>query len=150
MLKQRILHIYFLQRSPLAAISDAIKLIYAAAQLSMAQHKQTIMLSTCCQSTLGHASKQPYITCADVEVVESSSNRDCYIPFRSETLQLLKPTSRAGQLATNNLSAGSPQPFITLMVACFQQCSGVDPVRVLGSGPSLKFGCEGPQCIGPA
>jgi hypothetical protein len=22
-------------------------------------------------------------------------------------------------------------------------------VRVLGSGPSLKFGCEGPQCIGP-
>jgi hypothetical protein len=21
-------------------------------------------------------------------------------------------------------------------------------MRVLGSGPSLKFGCEGPQCIG--
>ena len=27
--------------------------------------------------------------------------------------------------------------------------AGVDPVRVLGSGPSLNFGCEGPQCIGP-
>jgi hypothetical protein len=40
----------------------------------MAQHKQTITLLTCCQSTLGHASKQPN-TCADVEVVESMSNR---------------------------------------------------------------------------
>jgi hypothetical protein len=40
----------------------------------MTQHKQTITLLTCCQSTLGYASKQPN-TCADVEVVESMSNR---------------------------------------------------------------------------
>jgi hypothetical protein len=40
----------------------------------MAQQKQTITLLSCCQSTLGHASKQPN-TCADVEVVEWMSNR---------------------------------------------------------------------------
>jgi hypothetical protein len=43
-------------------------------QLGMAHQKQTITLLSCCQSTLGHASKQPN-TCADVEVVELMSNQ---------------------------------------------------------------------------
>jgi hypothetical protein len=45
----------------------------------MAQHKQTI---TCCQSTLGHASKQPN-TCTDVAVVESIPNL-CRIDVESK------------------------------------------------------------------
>jgi hypothetical protein len=54
--------------------------ISKAARPGMAQLKQAITLLTCCQSTLGHASKQPN-TCADVEAVESSANRNCNISF---------------------------------------------------------------------
>jgi hypothetical protein len=42
------------------------------------------------------------------------------------------------------------QVYSVFSGADFESFSGVDPVRVQGSGLSLKFGCEGPQCIGPS
>jgi hypothetical protein len=63
----------------------------------MAQYKQTITLLTCCQSTLGYASKQSN-TCADVEVVESRANHSCDIPFENHSLNKICSRLKDGRI----------------------------------------------------